>query len=279
MKFKKRGSYDWVDEFFNLPTITEQNTEVKRLTERLKEYSDMMGPVYSEIENRINETNFPKGRIEVMVTIIKAAIASGHKKELKTGKNGIKDIKEMQKKIFNTADKLINLLNEYENILTGNLLTSKACTKPMKLILKAGISMPPLNRRIFFKKNIASVLGMDNPILNSATANGNMPTLQEVLQALKSEMSKDSVISTNRSLTSILDSRKSTTTTDFINFFLTDLSTSMYAGVLPDDFSLTARAVATITGCVLDIDDGEGVTEGSVKKAWDRVGERRHKRR
>ncbi len=128
------------------------------------------------------------------------------------------------------------------------------------------MNMRPSTRRIPFKHHICSKEILLNDFF-PAPITGNRPILQEVLDELINEMKK-SVMPRNQSIKKLLASRKSSPA-DFIRVFASRLSTSVFLGNLPNNFNMTARAIAIMTGCALEIDGG--VTEGSVIKTFERM--------
>jgi hypothetical protein len=244
-------------------------TEQKKVAKRLQEYSDAMKPVYVEIEKKVHEIDFPQGRYQVLADIVNSAIMCGKKGEIRKGINGLDDLERLNRKIFEEGENLINLLNARDSLLKDSYVTSKTKIDPVGLIRKAGMTMRPTPRRLFFKREVISIFGdIDNPVLNTATVNGNMPTIQEVLASLITEISTTPIEGRSRTIKKLLEYRKATPA-DFVRVFLYNLNISALVGYLPYDFSLTPKTVAITTGCALDIDGG--VTEGSVKKAAKRT--------
>jgi hypothetical protein len=241
----------WVQDFFDSDMTTEQ----RKVADRLAGYvDDEMKLVYDEIEEKVDEVEYPQGRYQVLADLVNSAIMCEKeklKREIIESKNVITGRGKLNNRISNTAKKLIHLLDKRENMMEDGHLTSKACTDPIDLIRIAGMCMTPVDRRVFFKRNIAPILGMDNPLLNSATVNGDMPTLQEVLKVLNTEISTKPIEGRNHTIDVLLSSRKAKQAPDFERVFLYLLNVSVFVGYLPDDFSLTPETLATISRCSL----------------------------
>lgn len=147
---KKR--YLWAETFLD----SEMTPRQKLIANRLKEYDDMKS-AYAEIEDQVDEKEYPKGRDCVLTSIINAALISEGKKDLRKGPNGLKDINDKQNKIAEHAETLAVLLDERDKMIDRRYKTSKAIITPIRLYIEAGLKMKPAERRLSFKGNRLSL--------------------------------------------------------------------------------------------------------------------------
>lgn len=273
----KKDFPQWVSDFFGLPMTPEEKKIVKRLQEDVQEGAYEMKPVYSEIEKKLESYKILPidgviidGKVTVLKAILTSAIIieSERKKNLK---KELTDKRKLQRAISAKVKQLIALLDEHERKQMDDGAW-RPHQKPIELIMAAGCVMLPVDRRRYFKTHVASVLGM-NSVLRAAKQNRNgeyMPKLQEVLQVLKNRM--DEKINTSTGLEKILlGSRKSVANngvsngSDFIRVLARGIRQEAMLSNLPNDFTMTAKSLATITRRVLCLDD---YTEAAVKKVF-----------
>lgn len=278
----KKKVYKWVDAFFSLSWAPKQEKIIKRLQHDMDEEEGAyeMESVYAEIEERlkgykslpIDGVNID-AKFEVMYDIITSAvlIESEEKQRLKDERD---HLIKLQKDISSTVGKLIDLLNSHELLLddqsSSALFPPSPYQDPIQLLREAGSNMRPYAKRLFFRKHVIPVLGMDS-VFQPYKNEGNMPKLQELLQVLKKRMVKDIEPPGNIVERKLLSSRKAKSNngainvSDFIRVLDVQINRSMIMRNLPFNFTLTPKSLAIITRRVLDIND---YTDAAVKKVF-----------
>jgi len=282
----------WLRDFLNQEWPSEMKKFAERLKSSLEEGADMER-ICEEIEDRISPAEYPSGREVVLEVAIESAVFSEKKRETYEGPNGVKEIKDAQKKVVGKIQKLIEALNELEAMQAKGPIKRKACVSPERLIVKAGLRMtgtakgkilgdetvmPGRDRRNLFREEVAPVFGEISKRLENKIP-GAMPTMQDVLEVLKDEIAKEEKnIKTDpckdisifkEPMTGYsFKSRKSEVTADFIRIFLYELKTQMILGRLPLDFAISPKTVGKLAGCLLDLDGG--VSSAAVKKVIER---------
>lgn len=250
--------FKWVDDFFKGPLPPSMD----KIAQRLKDFSDTMEPVYTEIEGQVDDD----GRYYVLLAAIQSAYVSEKKTDLRDGPGGLKDLQENQKRIMSAADKLINLLNDREQTLAKKVLKSTASLDPMKLIFNAFYKMKSTERRNFFRENLAPVFGDWNTRL--INTEGYALTLQEMLQALKDEMENTQITFKTSMIKTAFKSRKATLTADFTRCFLTEINRLKWLGLLPENFLFSSTSLAILIESIFNLYGG--VTRASVEKVIER---------
>lgn len=223
-----------------------------------------MKPAYAEIEAKLTSCD---DRKRLLDAIVKSAviIESGRKQELKRKR---KHLKNLQDNISSTVGKLIRLLDEHEEYFLSErrgIFYGRPYQDPIELVMQAGINMKPVARRSHFKTRVSPVLGG----IYYDYDGEKMPKLQEVLQILKKRMNENLYDDSS----ALLLSRKSVANkgkingSDFIRFLAREMNILGYYGVgfFPYGFCLTAKTIANITRCVLELDDYDEV---AVKKVF-----------
>jgi len=282
----------WLKDFLNQEWPSEMKKFAERLKSSLEEGADVER-ICAEIEERISPAEYPSGREVVLEVAIESAVFSEKKRDTKEGPNGVKEIKDAQKKVVGKIQKLIDALNDLEAIQAKGPIKRKACVSPERLIVKAGLRMtgaargkilgdetvmPGRDRRNFFKEEVAPLFGEISKRLENKIP-GAMPTMQEVLAALKDEIEKeekniktdpckDTSIFKERMAGYAFKSRKSEVTADFIRVFLYELNTQKILGRPPLDFAISPETVGKLAGCLFDLEGG--VSIAAVKKVIER---------
>lgn len=257
-KKSNKSSYKWVDELFDRFASSKERRIIARL-QKYTEYCEL--PLYAEIEEQIDEAEYPNGRAMVLRCMLNMALISENKNDMKNGKNGLKDLNADQKKIARTAEKLASLIDKRDRLLNPDHVTSKAIVKPIDLYVKAGIDMCPAERRISFKRQTLLLLKEYLYEKHSGTAE---PKLAEVFRTLSQQMKENPVEPANPLIKKIHRYRKYTPVRDFVRAFSEALNVSSFYGDIPRNFHLTLHAFATTAGAALDI---SRVTEDDVRRA------------
>ncbi|HBG47236.1 MAG TPA: hypothetical protein DDW94_09650 [Deltaproteobacteria bacterium] len=275
-KGPQNGSHKWADDFIDegingyfdpgLNRIIQTTTaEQKNILKRLKENSDVMNPVYAEIEHKITDRSTPRGngglgRRAVLAAIVDAAIVYEEKRNIKRDR---KDLEEAQEDIIKTTEELIKFLDKRNRIKEESYLTSAANTCPLHLVERAGLESGTVERQFLFEGHVVPILAKVDGGLRMGKY---MPRIQDVLAALKREM--ESPISGCRSeVDAVSDSRK-TSYADFVRGFEDCIMQDRdICCNLPERFKLTDESLAGIVKALFDEDiEADNITKARKPK-------------
>ncbi|CAG1065989.1 hypothetical protein BAC1_01586 [uncultured bacterium] len=258
-KLRKR-KYSWAETFYESPMSMKQ----KRIASRLKGYADMES-VYAEIEDKIDEKEFPEGRDCFLTDVINAALITEGKKYLRDGQNGLKDLNDLQKKIATQAENLAVLLDRRNNLIASRHVLSNASIKPIDLYREAGWRMYPVERRHSFKKDTWPVFKDYISLKTYYALSMQEPTFSEMLRILSRQMKDNPFEPAHPGMKKINQYRKTSPAADFVRCLSHELSVSVLVGYLPQSFFLSTKAVAKIAEAALELEGG--VTERAIQLA------------
>lgn len=296
---RRLKKYPWVSDFFDRIHYSEKRTICLRLiknegidevfAEIDKQLSSYEINVYDEIEKKLSlKPEIDKtpdrriGRDIVLSAIIDGAVfcnpqipvdLKGNSSDIFQSTRQIRDdlekAKKMQCDIMETANKLISLIDSYENIRGKGFVDSVPFHSSLDsgfdlfhLIDRASRTMIPDRRQYSYEHYIEPHIKNAEDASNCNT--DYYPSLQEILNVVSLEMAVNEVVFSRSFIdwNRVLGTRQ-TSASDFIRFFLDSLEEHK-PYQLPGDFKIKNSTIADIAACVLGITDG--CTEENVRK-------------
>lgn len=252
------GKYQWVDKAFRFLMTTDQ----KRIVDRLKAHSGEMQPVYKEIEEKVPREF---GRRELLGAIIYDAFIFDERRKLEKDSGRPKKIRkmgptleELQAALSETANKMIEILDNYSKVTAAGVFYSEANRDPLYLLREAGKTTGPYERKVLFNKNVLPTLK------ELSVYDGRyMPSLQDVLNMLVCEIGNNPVTGQNPDIDAIMNARELSPRA-FLYGYWNSIQELQDSGTLNTSFKLTNRAMSIIVKSALDMQ----ISTGSIKEAW-----------
>lgn len=211
----------------------------ERLLERGVELSD----AYLEVYNKLHQTPYA---IKAFFESITSSLRIWSSEEIAEERNNLKRLEEINKKIASISNDLANLLDERSVINNNSAIRSNTYCHICDAINAAG------NRVSLYKLYVQEEvkhLCREFPLKY-------WPSMSDILRVISLDASQAEIIIDDPVTEVALQSQRGSNA-DLVRVFLADLEgfKKENMGLLPDDFKLTDKSVASFINCVLDLDD------------------------
>lgn len=251
--------YPWVTDFFDNHLISPKD---RKLAEQLRTRHGEMKPVYIEIHEILSrlplQKLIPERRaFPVMDAIIGGVARYGlnvtwSRKEIQS------NINDINAEIVTTTLKLIALIDRHEKEQLKGPIISGAYLDIFHLIehsTREGLRNPLFDS--YIKPIIQRTGGFDTRYY---------PTLQEFLTSIISEIEDQGEPEPISHMDAVVLESQKPSRNDFIRYFNAVVKENIRVCCLPSEFSISHKAIATITECALGLETGS-VDTSSVSKA------------
>ncbi len=211
----------------------------ERLLERGLELSD----AYLEVYNKLNQTPHA---IKAFFESITSSLRIWSSEEISKERKNLKRLEEINTKIASVSDDLANLLDERSIIDNNSAIRSNTHYHICDSINAAGNTVSLY--KLYVQKEVKHLCG--------EFSLKYWPSISDILRVISLDALEAEITINDPVTQAALQSQRSSKA-DLVRIFLADLEgfKKENMGLLPDDFKLTDKSVASFINCVLESDE------------------------